>query len=150
MELMSPAFPDSTAIPRKYSCDGDDVSPPLEWEGVPAGTESFVLIVDDPDAPGKTFVHWVIYELPGNARSLQENYPRQEVDSDGSRQGTNDFGKIGYGGPCPPGGEHRYYFKLYALDTTLDSDPGLSKQDLLRRMEGHVVAEAQLMGSYSR
>lgn len=150
MRINSSAFSEGKAIPKQYSCDGEDISPELSWQDVPAGTESFVLIADDPDAPAGTWVHWVIYDIPGRARTLQENYPKQEMDSDGSKQGTNDFKKIGYGGPCPPGGTHRYFFKLYALDTTLDAEPGLSKADILKRTEGHVLDEAQLMGTYRR
>lgn len=150
MKLTTSAFSEGSAIPKQYSCDGEDISPPLAWQDVPAGAESFVLIADDPDAPGGTWVHWVIYDIPERARELQENYPKQEVDSDGSRQGINDFKKIGYGGPCPPGGTHRYFFKLYALDTTLDAEAGLSKAEILERMENHVLDEAQLMGTYSR
>mgnify|MGYP006285152557 CR=1 FL=1 len=150
MKLRSNAFSEGSAIPKQYSCDGQDISPPLQWQDVPAGTETFVLIADDPDAPVGTWVHWVIYDIPERARELQENYPKQEVDSDGSKQGVNDFKKIGYGGPCPPGGAHRYYFKLYALDTSLDAEAGLSKNEILKRMENHVLDEAQLMGSYSR
>ncbi|MFP4302730.1 MAG: YbhB/YbcL family Raf kinase inhibitor-like protein [Spirochaetaceae bacterium] len=150
MKLTSTAFSEGSAIPEQYSCDGQDISPPLHWQDVPAGTETFVLIADDPDAPVGTWVHWVIYDIPGRARELQENYPKQEVDSDGSKQGTNDFKKIGYGGPCPPGGTHRYFFKLYALDTSLDAEAGLSKKEIVKRMEGHVLDEAQLMGTYSR
>ena len=150
MKLTTTAFSDEQPIPKKYSCDGEDISPPLEWQDIPTGTESFVLISDDPDAPVGTWVHWVIYDIPGRTRSLQENYPKQEVDSDGSKQGINDFRRIGYGGPCPPGGTHRYYFKLYALDTTLDAEPGLSKSEILKRINGHVLDEAQLMGTYSR
>ena len=150
MRITSPAFSEGSPIPKQYSCDGENISPLLEWEGVPAGVESFALIVDDPDAPGKIFVHWVMYDIPGKSRSLQENYPKQEVDSDGSKQGVNSFGKTGYGGPCPPGGRHRYYFKLFALDTTLDAEAGLSKREILSRIESHTLAEAQLMGTYSR
>ena len=150
MQLTSTAFSEGNGIPKTYSCDGEDISPELSWEDVPAGTESFVLIADDPDAPGATFVHWVIYDIPGKTRKLQEGYPKQEMDSDGSRQGINGFRKTGYGGPCPPGGTHRYFFKLYALDTTLDAEAGLSKDDILERMEAHVLDEAQLMGTYSR
>lgn len=150
MKVASSAFSEGKPIPKQFSCDGEDISPELSWEAVPAGTESFVLIADDPDAPGGTFVHWVIYDIPGKARTLQQNYPKQEVDSDGSKQGVNDFRKIGYGGPCPPGGTHRYFFKLYALDTTLDAEAGLAKADILKRMEGRVLDEAQLMGTYSR
>mgnify|MGYP006272231409 CR=1 FL=1 len=150
MKLTSSAFSEGEPIPKSYSCDGADMSPQLSWEEVPAGTESFALIADDPDAPVGTWVHWVIYDIPGEKRELQENYPKQEVDSDGSRQGLNDFRRIGYGGPCPPGGKHRYFFTLYALSTTLDLDSGLSKAEILEKMEGHVLDQAELMGTYNR
>lgn len=150
IRLTSTAFTEGGTIPKKYTCDGADVSPPLEWDNVPEGTKSFALICDDPDAPMGTWVHWVLFNLPADARSLPEAVPPDKELPSGARQGTNDFRKIGYGGPCPPGGTHRYYFKLYALDTTLDLPAGCTKAQLLRAMEGHVLAEGQLMGKYSR
>lgn len=150
MEIKSPAFKEGELIPSKYTCDGPDISPPLEWSDAPAGTRSFALISDDPDAPVGTWVHWVIFNIPANVNKLDEDVPKKDVLSNGARQGRNDFGRIGYGGPCPPGGTHRYYFKLYALDKELDLKAGSTKRDLLKAMEGHVLAEAYLMGKYKR
>jgi len=150
MEIKSTAFKEGEMIPSKYTCDGPDVSPPLEWSNVPENTKSFALINDDPDAPVGTWVHWVIFNIPGNENKLEENIPKKEVLRNGARQGKNDFGRIGYGGPCPPGGTHRYYFKLYALKKELDLKPGSTKRELLKAMEGNVIAEAYLMGKYSR
>jgi len=150
IKITSSAFNEGGMIPEKYTCDGEDISPPLEWTGVPEETKSLALISDDPDAPMGTWVHWVIFNIPANVSKLNENIPSQEVLADGVKQGKNDFNKIGYGGPCPPGGTHRYYFKLYALDTNLDSDPGITKEELLKTMEGHILAQGQLMGKYSR
>ncbi len=148
--IKSSAFNEGEPIPKKFTCDGEDISPELSWDGTPEGTKTFALINDDPDAPGKTWVHWVIFNIPGSATSLPENMPTDKELSDGSRQGTNDFRKIGYGGPCPPGGTHRYYFKLYALDTELTLKPGALKQELLAAMKGHILDEGQLMGTYAR
>ncbi|MCS7309041.1 MAG: YbhB/YbcL family Raf kinase inhibitor-like protein [Armatimonadota bacterium] len=150
IRLTSTAFPEGGMIPKKYTCDGEDVSPPLTWDNVPEGTKSFALICDDPDAPMGTWVHWVLFNLPADVRSLPEAVPPDKELPSGARQGTNDFRKIGYGGPCPPSGTHRYYFKLYALDTMLDLPAGCSKAQLLKAMDGHVLAEGQLMGKYSR
>jgi len=150
MEIKSSAFKEGEIIPGKYTCDNIDISPPLEWSEVPDGTRTFALISDDPDAPMGTWVHWVLFNLPANILELSENTPKLEVLKNGARQGINDFGKIGYGGPCPPGGTHRYYFKIYALDKELESKPGITKKELLKAMEGHILAEAQLMGRYKR
>jgi Raf kinase inhibitor-like YbhB/YbcL family protein len=150
MEIKSSAFKEGSIIPAKYTCDNIDISPPLEWSQVPDGTKTFALICDDPDAPMGTWVHWVLFNLPGNILVLPENVPKPEVLKNGARQGKNDFGKIGYGGPCPPGGTHRYYFKIYALDKELDSKPGITKKELLKAIEGHILAEGQLMGKYKR
>jgi Raf kinase inhibitor-like YbhB/YbcL family protein len=147
------AFEDGASIPAQYTCDGADVSPPLTWSGVPAGTRSFALICDDPDAPGKTWVHWVAYCIPGELQSLPEGLPKiPMLRQHGSiEQGTNDFRAIGYGGPCPPSGKpHRYYFKLYALKSPPELPAGSSKADLERAMAGKVVDQAQLMGTYQR
>ena len=149
-ELMSPVFVAGEAIPLKYTCDGDDVSPPLAWSDPPAGTQSFALICDDPDAPVGTWVHWVLYDLPADARELPEAVPSDAELPDGGRQGNNSWPRIGYGGPCPPSGSHRYFFKLYALDTVLGLDAGATKKELLRAVEGHVLAQVELMGTYSR
>jgi Raf kinase inhibitor-like YbhB/YbcL family protein len=150
MEIKSSAFKEGEIIPGKYTCDNIDISPPLVWSQVPAGTKTFALICDDPDAPMGTWVHWVIFNLPGNILELSENVPKSEVLKNGAKQGRNDFRNIGYGGPCPPGGTHRYYFKIYALDKELDSKPGITKKDLLKAMEGHILASGQLMGRYKR
>ena len=150
MNIKSSVFEEGGDIPQKYSCDGEDISPPLSWSGAPETTKSFALISDDPDAPMGTWVHWVIYNIPGSSSGLDEDVPADETLSDGSMQGQNSWNRIGYGGPCPPGGTHRYYFKLYALDTELDLKTGASKKELERAMKGHVVAEEQIMGRFSR
>jgi Raf kinase inhibitor-like YbhB/YbcL family protein len=149
--LASPAFKAGSAIPRQYSCDGSDVSPPLAWKNAPALTRSLALIADDPDAPGGTWVHWVIYDLPAVANELAEGIARGATLTSGARQGLNDFGQIGYGGPCPPPGPaHRYFFRLYALDTETGLKPGASKTQLLDRIRGHVLGQVELMGRYGR
>ncbi len=146
----SSAFQQGGTIPAKYTCDGNDVSPPLKWTGVPEATKSLALISDDPDAPMGTWVHWVMWNIPPSAQELAENVtPKPEL-PDGSRQGISDFRRPGYGGPCPPSGVHRYYFKIYALDTMLDLPSSTRKADLLKAMKGHILAEGQLMGKYSR
>jgi len=150
MKLTSAAFDREGLIPSRYTCDGSNVSPALSFEEVPAGTASLALICDDPDAPFGTWVHWVYYDLPGTTAGLPEDVPLEKSPLPGGTQGANDFGQIGYGGPCPPGGTHRYFFKLYALDAMLDLPPGASKGQLLGRMKGHILAEAELMGSYGR
>lgn len=150
MNLQTSAFTNGESIPREFSCDGDNVSPPLRWSDAPENTKSFALIVDDPDAPGGTFVHWVYYDIPKTVNELPRGVDTGKNPGPGGTQGSNDFGKVGYGGPCPPGGEHRYYFKLYALDTRLNLEPGATKKDLLKAMEGHVVEEVQIMGTYAR
>jgi len=150
INITSAAFEGGGMIPVKYTCDQEDVSPPLAWDSVPEGTKTLALICDDPDAPMGTWVHWVLFNFPAGINELSENVPpERELDNE-ARQGTNDFGRIGYGGPCPPGGTHRYYFKLYALDTALDLEAGARKPQLLEAMEGHVLAEGQLIGKYSR
>jgi Raf kinase inhibitor-like YbhB/YbcL family protein len=150
MELISSAFSEDAMIPGKYTCDGADVSPPLNWRALPAGTKSLALICDDPDAPVGTWVHWVYYDIPSEAEGLPENVVPDERPAQGGTQGINDFRKVGYGGPCPPGGTHRYYFKLYALDTPLNLSPGATKKQVLKAMETHIIGQAQLMGKYSR
>ncbi|MBI2821369.1 MAG: YbhB/YbcL family Raf kinase inhibitor-like protein [Acidobacteria bacterium] len=150
-ELKSPAFLANAFIPRQYSCEGADVSVPLNWSDPPEGTRSFALIADDPDAPAGTWVHWVLYDLPPDTRELAEGVPGEERLRSGAKQGTNDFGKVGYGGPCPPPGKaHRYFFKLYALDQGTSPGARATKQQLLDAMKGHVLAEAQLVGLYQR
>jgi len=150
MEIKSSAFGSGEMIPAKYTCDGADFSPQLEWSGSPAGTRSFALICDDPDAPMGTWVHWVIYDIPPTATMLAEGITREKDLPGGGTQGINDFRKIGYGGPCPPGGTHRYFFKLYALDSELGLKPGVTKDQLLKAMRGHILDEAQIMGTYKR
>lgn len=151
LELNSPAFKTKTTIPAKYTCEGPDVSPALKWATPPAGTKGLALICDDPDAPGGTWVHWVIYNIPPDAEGLSENIPRDKKLDSGALQGTNSWGKIGYGGPCPPPGPaHRYFFKLYALDAALDLKPGATKQQVEGAMEGHVLDRAELVGLFSR
>ena len=150
-QISSPAFSAGEAIPRKFTCDGPDVSPRLKWNEPPAKTKSFALIMDDPDAPAGTWVHWVLYDLPAGTGELPEGVGKQEQLSSGAWQGRNDFGKIGYGGPCPPAGKaHRYFFKLYALDTKLNLKSGATKADLERAMKAHVLAHAELIGRYGR
>jgi len=149
--IRAEAFNPGTDIPRKFSCQGSDVSPALVWTDPPAGTQSLVLIVDDPDAPAGTWVHWVLYDLPPNAHRLDEALPPAGDVAGGGRQGTNDFGKTGYGGPCPPPGKpHRYFFKLYALDSRLNLKAGATKLDVEQAMKGHVLAKAEVMGRYRR
>lgn len=150
MHLETPVFGNNEAIPKKYSCDGENISPPLEWSNVPDSAKSIVLIVDDPDAPIGTFVHWVCYDIPVSVKGLGEAVPQQDSLPQGGFQGKNDFNKNGYGGPCPPGGTHRYFFKLYALDTALGLSSGKTKDDIETAMEGHVLSTAQLIGTYSR
>jgi Raf kinase inhibitor-like YbhB/YbcL family protein len=151
IELSSTAFHEGETIPRQYTADGRDVSPPLRWSDPPQGTQSFALVCDDPDAPRGTWVHWVLFNLPTDRRELEEGVPARETLAGGARQGKNDSGKIGYGGPAPPRGKpHRYFFKLYALDTTLDLPAGATKAQLLEAMQGHILAEGQLMGRYGR
>ena len=150
MELTSSAFNENGMIPSKYTCDGADVSPPLKWGSLPDGTKSLVLICDDPDAPVGTWVHWVYYDIPVHTKDLPENVAPDERPASGGIQGTNDFRRIGYGGPCPPGGTHRYFFKLYALDTLLNLSPGATKSQIVKAMENHVVDHVQLMGKYHR
>ena len=150
LSITSTAFKQGERIPSKYTCDGSDVSPGLEWSDVPEGTRSFTIIADDPDAPVGTWIHWVLYNVPGETRTLPEAVPPDANLPDGSRQGKNSWGRPGYGGPCPPGGTHRYFFKLYALDTVLELRSGVSEDDLLKAMKGHILAEAELMGLYSR
>ncbi|MEJ2446468.1 MAG: YbhB/YbcL family Raf kinase inhibitor-like protein [Anaerolineales bacterium] len=144
MALTSPSFNNGEPIPAQFTCDGEDISPDLDWFGTPSDTVSLALIMDDPDAPVGTWVHWVIYDLPFDVSGL-----RQGMDHSGT-DGLNSWNETGYGGPCPPSGTHRYYFKIYALDTELKLNPGADKETLLAAMEGHVIGQAELMGTYSR
>jgi Raf kinase inhibitor-like YbhB/YbcL family protein len=151
MTLQSPSFSGGGSIPKKYTCEGSDVSPPLQWSDTPTNAQSFALIADDPDAPAGTWTHWIVYDLPGNLRQLPEAVPKQATIPGGGSQGVNDFGKIGYGGPCPPpGNPHRYYFRLYALDKKLDLKPGATRQQVVDAMQNHILAQAELMGTYKR
>lgn len=152
MEIRSPAFFIGNTIPFKYTCDGDNISPPLQWESPPQGTNSFALILDDPDAPDGTFTHWVVYNLPADTRELAEGIAKQPKLHKGIMQGKNSFGDVGFGGPCPPkkDGAHRYFFKILALDKLLDLPPGVSKEEVLAAMEGHILDAAEVMGRYAR
>lgn len=149
-QMTSAAFAQGGVIPRQYTCDGQDISPPLQWAEPPTGRRSFALIGDDPDAPAGTWVHWVLYNLPASARSLPEALPATAELPDGSRHGQNSWRRLDYGGPCPPSGTHRYFFRLYALNSVLDIKSGANKQQLLKAMEGHILGQAELMGMYSR
>ncbi|MFQ5861329.1 MAG: YbhB/YbcL family Raf kinase inhibitor-like protein [Dehalococcoidia bacterium] len=149
--LWSEAFDVGKAIPRRYTCDGEDTSPALSWSEAPEGTRAFALIVDDPDAPVGVFTHWVLFNLPTSTQGLPEGVSKMERLDSGALQGRNDFGRVGYGGPCPPPGHtHRYRFGLYALDAPLDLEPGATKQQVLDAMRGHVLGDAQLVGTYRR
>jgi len=150
IKITSPAFDDGGLIPSKYTCDGADISPPLQWQPAPEGTRSIALICDDPDAPMGTWVHWVLFNLPADTTELAENIPPDKTLPNAARQGTNDFRRIGYGGPCPPSGTHRYFFKIYALDTQIDLSPGADKRQLLKAVDGHILGKGQLVGKYSR
>jgi Raf kinase inhibitor-like YbhB/YbcL family protein len=150
IKLTSSAFTYGQLIPRQYTCDGVNVSPPLEWSGVPKAAKTLALIVDDPDAPGGVWVHWVLYNLPAENIGLVENVPLTENLKAGGFQGKNDFDKIGYGGPCPPTGTHRYLFKIYALDSELNLKAAATKADLLKAMEGHILLQGQLVGTYQK
>jgi len=151
IQLQSPAFQEGETIPKQYTGDGKDTSPPLRWADPPDRTKSFALICDDPDAPKGTWTHWLLFNLPADQRELTEGVPTSETLTGGGKQGKNDFGNIGYGGPAPPRGKpHRYYFRLYALDTELDLPAGVGRDQLVAAMKGHVLAEGQLMGLYGR
>jgi hypothetical protein len=152
IKLHSSAFKEGNFIPAKFSCEGDNISPQLHWNNAPKEVKSFAIIVDDPDAPGGDFVHWVIYNIPGNLNELHENVTPSRNIPDEVMLGTNGFGKISYGGPCPPPGKpHRYFFKIYALNTVLHHlESGATKQELLSAMKSHIIGEGQLMGKYQR
>jgi Raf kinase inhibitor-like YbhB/YbcL family protein len=154
VHIQSTAFEHMGAIPSRYTCDGEDISPPLAWDGAPNDTRSFILIVDDPDAPDpaapkRVYVHWVLYDIPASTRGLAEGTTSASLPA-GAREGKNDFGHTHYGGPCPPIGRHRYFHKLYALDITLGDRGALTKAQVLEAMADHVRAEAQLVGTYQR
>ena len=151
LQIASTAFSAGETIPKKFTCDGPDVSPKLNWNEPPAKTQSFALTMDDPDAPMGTWVHWVLFDLPAETRELVEGVAKQDQLANGARHGRNDFGKIGYGGPCPPpGNPHRYFFKLYALDAKLNLKAGATKTEVERAMKGHILAQAELVGRYGR
>jgi len=150
MELSSTAFKNGAPIPAQYSCDGPNISPPLQWSGVPDKTQALALLVDDPDAPKGNWVHWILFNIPPRATALPENIRKTRTIPNGARQGINDFSEIGYGGPCPPKGTHRYFFRLFALDVELQLEPGTKRSELEQNMTGHVLAETQLMGTYHR
>jgi Raf kinase inhibitor-like YbhB/YbcL family protein len=151
LALTTTAFTNGGAIAKKYTCDGADLSPALNWSGVPAGAQSLALITDDPDAPMGTWTHWIIWNIPASATALPEGVPASDVLDNGARQGRNDFRRIGYGGPCPPPGRpHRYFFRLYALDTRLDLKAGSARSQLEAAMKSHVLSQAELMGTYGR
>jgi len=148
--LESRAFDNDSRIPERYTCDGDDLSPPLRWSNQPASTMSFAIVMDDPDAPSGTFVHWVIWNIGAGATELEESVPPSADLPDGRHQGVNSARATGYRGPCPPSGTHRYFFKLYALDSRLDLPSVANKEQLLAAMVGHILGQAELMGRYSR
>lgn len=147
INVTSTAFGEGAMIPKKYACDAQNVSPQIAWTGVPAGAKSIALICDDPDAPVGDWVHWVVYNMPASTKELAEGIQSLPA---GSKRGTNDFRKLGYGGPCPPSGVHRYYFKIFALDMALSLDDGATKAQVLKAMDGHVLAQGALMGRYKR
>jgi Raf kinase inhibitor-like YbhB/YbcL family protein len=149
IRLTSPAFSEGGLIPKQYTCDGADKSPPLEWSGVPTSARALALVCEDPDAPVGTFSHWVIHDLPPESTKLDEGVI-SETGPLAGHQGKNDFGRVGYGGPCPPGGTHRYIFRLYALDTLLNLGSAASRATVLKAVEGHILAEGRLIGKYSR
>lgn len=151
IQVTSTAFSEGQPIPEKYTCQGRDISPPLQWTEAPAGTRSLALIAEDPDAPMGTWVHWVLYDLSAAATQVAEDVPKSQYLPDGAKQGLNDFRRLGYGGPCPPAGKpHRYFFTVYALDKVLDLKPGVTRKELERAMENHILAQGQLMGTYQR
>lgn len=148
--LTSSAFTEGAMIPKKYTCDAEDVSPDLKWFGVSESARSLALVCDDPDAPVGTWVHWVLFNIPVDVSALPAGIPADATLKNGARHGRNDFRKLGYGGPCPPGGTHRYYFRIYALDTVLPLESGSTRAQLLAAMKGHILDEGQLMGKYKR
>jgi Raf kinase inhibitor-like YbhB/YbcL family protein len=155
LTLKSSAFEADKTIPKQYTCDGKDVSPPLKWQDAPAGTKSFAVIMDDPDAPPGTWIHWLIYDVPADTTEFPEGLAKEETLPSGAKQGlvwgVADFSRVGYFGPCPPPGKpHRYFFKLYALDQSLNLPPKATKSTLLNAMKGHILAEASLVGLYGR
>lgn len=150
MQITSSAFNHEGDIPSIYTCDGQDISPALSWSGIPEGAVSLALINDDPDAPGGTWVHWVVFNMPASMNGLPENVASKDLAAQGIVEGITSFRRTGYGGPCPPSGTHRYYFKLVALDISLDLDAGAGKAEVVEAMEGHLLDQTELMGRYSR
>jgi Raf kinase inhibitor-like YbhB/YbcL family protein len=151
ISISAEGFKDGTTIPDIYTCKGKDISPSISWNGIPAGTKSIALIMDDPDAPGGTFVHWILYNVPAQTQKLLEGMTHDKTLADGSMQGMTDFGRTGYGGPCPPPGKpHRYFFKIYALDSMINLPPGASKKQLENAMAGHILAKGEIVGIYKR
>lgn len=150
LNVTSPAFEDGAKIPAKYTADGANVSPPLNWQEIPEGAQSIVIIADDPDAPMGTWVHWLIWNIPAGEAGIRENVPSAEALANGAVQGTTSFNRVGYGGPAPPSGTHRYYFKVYAIDKQLDLAPEARKADVEKAMQGHILAQGQMMGRYSK
>lgn len=148
--VTSSAFVQNAPIPLKYTCDGQDISPPLSWRGAPSNTRSFAVIADDPDAPMGTWIHWLLFDIPATASSLPAAIPQTATLTDGSRYGTNSWGQQRYGGPCPPSGTHRYFFKVYALDVQLALPADVTNTQLLQKMQGHILAKGELMGVYRR
>lgn len=149
--ISSASFQNGDDIPKKFTCQGADVSPELSWKEAPQGTRSFALIADDPDAPAGTWTHWLVYDLAADTHGLDENVSKIDELPNGGRQGRNDFRKIGYGGPCPPAGKaHRYFFKLYALDAKLNLSPGVGKDEVEKAVQAHTLGKAELMGKYQR
>lgn len=149
-KITSPEFRDGQPLPRRFTCDGMDISPPLNWEDAPAGTISFTLVVNDPDAPTGDWVHWLLFNIPAETHQLAEGIPAEKFLPDGALQGRNSWHQVRYGGPCPPSGIHHYYFKLYALDCKLKIEGGVERQEIIYGMQGHILAQTQLMGIYSR
>jgi len=151
LELRTSSFEPGGFIPKRFTCVGADVSPALTWSDPPGGTQRFAIIEDDPDAPSGTFVHWVVYDLPASYRQLPEAVPRKDEMAGGGRQGTNDFSRVGYSGPCPPPGKaHRYFIRLYALDAPTSLPPAASRSELDSAMQGHILAQAEMMGRFKR
>lgn len=150
IKMSSTAFKEGEMIPRKYTCTGEDISPPLKFENIPEGTRSLVLICEDPDAPVGIWVHWVLFDLPPDTSTLPEKIPAEKKLENGAVHGINDFKKVGYGGPCPPSGTHRYFFKVSALDRKLELKPLSTQKEVVEAMKGYVLAEGQLMGRFQR
>ena len=150
LAITSSAFKEGSLIPSQYTCDGKDISPPLAWSGIPKEAKSIAIIADDPDAPKRPWTHWIIYNIPASETKLAENIAKTDILDNGIKQGFNDFKKFGYGGPCPPTGTHRYYFKIFALNAILELTGEVTKDDLFKTMKPHIIAQGRLMGKYQR